>query len=79
MVCKLCIRSLRRGFGSVDFIHGLLIMKDDLDEEENESEVTPILGTSTVSGSDTGTPDPALPNNDFLGARFLGESVGLVK
>lgn len=47
----------------MDFIHGLLMEDDDLDEKENENEVTPILGTSTVSGSDNGTPDPALPDN----------------
>ena len=32
MVRKLAIRSLRRGIGSMDYIHTLLIMEDDLDE-----------------------------------------------
>ena len=46
---KLCVRSLRRGVGSMDFIQGLLIMEDDLDEghEEDESDVTPTSSTST--------------------------------
>jgi len=34
MVRKLCIRSLRRGTGSMDYIHGLLIMEDDLDMDD---------------------------------------------
>lgn len=33
MVRKLAIRGLRRGIGSMDYIHTLLIMEDDLDEE----------------------------------------------
>ena len=37
MVRKLCIRSLRRGVGSMDYIHGLLIAEDDLDGDENET------------------------------------------
>ena len=32
MVQKLAVRSLRRGIGSMDYIHSLLIMEDDLDE-----------------------------------------------
>ena len=32
MIKKLAIRSLRRGVGSMDYIHSLLIMEDDLDE-----------------------------------------------
>ena len=32
MVRKLAVRSLRRGIGSMDYIHSLLIMEDDLDE-----------------------------------------------
>ena len=59
---KLCIRSLRRGVGSMDFIQGLLIMEDDLDEghEEDESNVTPTPSTSTdlACTSNAGTPDP---------------------
>ena len=33
MVPKLAIRSLRRGIGSMDYIHTLLIAEDDLDED----------------------------------------------
>lgn len=36
MVRKICIRSLRRGVGSVDYIHSLLIAEDDLDDVESE-------------------------------------------
>ena len=60
---KLCIRTLRRGVGSMDFMQGLLIMEDDLDEghEEDESDVTPTPSTSTdlSCSSNAGTPDPA--------------------
>ena len=34
MVRKLAIRGLRRGIGSMDYIHTLLIMEDDLDEDD---------------------------------------------
>ena len=68
---KLCIRSLRRGVGSMDFIQGLLIMEDDLDEghEEDESDVTPTPTTSTdlACSSSAGTPDPApSPSNNAI-------------
>ena len=33
MVRKLAIRSLRRGIGSIDYIHTLLIAEDNLDED----------------------------------------------
>ena len=67
MVTKLCIRSLRRGIGSMDYIHGLLIMEDDLDDEigSNEESVAPTPGTSTeeqmASTSDAVMPDPGPP------------------
>ena len=35
MVRKLCIRSLCRGVGSMDYIQGL-IAEDDLDEDESD-------------------------------------------
>ena len=68
---KLCVRSLRRGVGSMDFIQGLLIMEDDLDEghEEDESDVTPTPSTSTdlACSSNPGTPDPApSPSNNAI-------------
>ncbi|XP_078384476.1 uncharacterized protein LOC144666909 isoform X2 [Oculina patagonica] len=60
MVRKLCIRSLRRGVGSMDFIQGLLIAEDDLDEDENEATPdmasadepvqTPVSGASPEPG-----------------------------
>ena len=34
----LAIRSLRKGIGSMDYIHTLLIMEDDLDEVEDLGE-----------------------------------------
>ena len=59
MVSKLCIRSLRRAVGSMDFIQGLLIMED----EEDQSDVTPTPSTSTdlAHSSNAGTPNPAPP------------------
>ena len=71
MVRKLCIRSLRRGVGSMDFMQGLLIMQDDLDEghEEDESDVTPTPSTSTdlACSSNAGTADPApSPSNNAI-------------
>ncbi|KAL9977828.1 hypothetical protein ACROYT_G015280 [Oculina patagonica] len=65
MVRKLCIRSLRRGVGSMDYIHGLLIMEDDLeDEPSNSSDITPTPGTSTGEQltSVEGTPGPTPPS-----------------
>ena len=48
MVSKLCIRSLRRGVGSMDYIHGLLIAEDDLDDgDENESKNLASCSTAT--------------------------------
>lgn len=63
MVRRLCIRSLRRGRGSMDYIHSLLIMEDDLDEDapasntpeqtslEEEPEVEPEPGPSRSTDS----------------------------
>lgn len=63
MVQRLCIRSLRRGIGSMDCIHSLLIMEDDLDEDapdsttpeqtslEEELEVEPEPGPSRSTDS----------------------------
>ena len=36
---KLCIRSLRRGVGSIDYVDSLLIMEDDLDNANDDAEV----------------------------------------
>ena len=50
MVRKLCVRSLQRGVGSMDFIHGLLIMEDG--DSDGESEHHDVHGeTSLMSGS----------------------------
>ena len=43
MAKTLCIRSLRRGVGSMDYIHSLLIAEDDLDEDDES------LGTAEMS------------------------------
>lgn len=40
---KLCIRSLRRGIGSMDYIHSLLIAEDYLYEDDES------LGTAEMS------------------------------
>ena len=37
MVKRPAIRSLRRGIGSMDYIHTLLIMEDDLDDDSGEN------------------------------------------
>ncbi|CAH3167007.1 unnamed protein product, partial [Porites lobata] len=71
MMRTLCIRSMRRGVGSMDFIQGLLIMEDDLDEghEEDETDVTPTPTTSTdlACSSTAETPDPApSPGNNAI-------------
>ena len=39
MVRKLDARGLRRGIGSMDYIHTLLIMEDDLDETEHDEDM----------------------------------------
>ena len=36
---KLCIRSLRRGIGSLDYIDSLLIMEADLDNDNDEDDI----------------------------------------
>ena len=41
-VKKLCIRSLRRGIGSLDYIDSLLIMEDDLDNDNNEDDIAEV-------------------------------------
>lgn len=67
MVLKLCIRSLRRGIGSMDYIHGLLIIEGELDDEigRNERSVSLTPGTSTeeqmACTSEAATPDPGRP------------------
>ena len=68
MVTKLCIRSLRRGIGSMDYIHGLLIMEDDLDDEigSNEESVSPTPGTSTEEQMATPYPGPPPSNTSVL-------------
>ena len=35
---KLCIRSLRRGVGSIDYVDSLLIMEDDLDNANDDND-----------------------------------------
>lgn len=67
MVRKLCIRSLRRGVGSMDYIHGLLVAEDDLDDVEDDEEggataaavtQTPISAASQEESSSAG---PSIP------------------
>ena len=36
---KLCIRSLKREIGSLDYIDSLFIMEDDLDNDNNEDDI----------------------------------------
>ena len=53
MVRKLCIRSLRRGVGSMDYIQGLLIAENDHDEDESNvaSSSTGMEQTPTAAAS----------------------------
>ena len=65
MVKGLCIHSLRRGVGSMDFINGLLIMEDDLDDDDNADNSTGDTPTPSAS-QDTSVsgpePDPQTPD-----------------
>ena len=54
---KLCIRSLRRGIGSLDYIDSLLIMEDDLDNDNNEDDVAE-AHSPAAEASITITPPP---------------------
>ena len=47
MVRKLCVRSLQRGVGSMDYIYGLLIMEDE--DSDNESEYNDVYRETSVS------------------------------
>lgn len=54
---KLCIRSLRRGIGSLDYIDPLLIMEDDLDNDNNEDDIAE-AHSFAAEASITITPPP---------------------
>ena len=54
---KLCIRSLRRGIGSLDYIDSLLIMEDDLDNDNNEDDIAE-AHSPAAEASITITPPP---------------------
>ena len=61
MVRKLCVRSLQRGKGSMDYIHSLLIMEDDLLDDNTDTTLCilapafPTAEQPSVGGSD---PEP---------------------
>ena len=60
MVRKLCVQSLWRGKGSMDYTHSLLIMEDDLLDEDTDTTpgmapASPIAKQTPVGGSD---PEP---------------------
>lgn len=60
MVKKICIRSLRRGVGSMDYIHSLLIAEDDLDDVESEEATTESAETDQTSvGAASPEPGPS--------------------
>ena len=66
MVRKLCIRSLRRGVGSMDYMHGLLIAEDDLDGDDEEStNLAPssIAAEFTPTATAAASPEPG-PTSD---------------
>jgi len=69
MVRKLAVRGLRRGVGSMDYIHTLLIMEDDLDDTDETGDMiaeTETAGatcttmTGTVSSAEP-IPSPSSP------------------
>ncbi|KAL9977652.1 hypothetical protein ACROYT_G015081 [Oculina patagonica] len=78
---KICIRSLRRGVGSMDYIHGLPIMEDDLDDEpSNNSDITPTAGTSTEKQVTSIEGELLVPHLVLLGAApYHGASVACAK
>lgn len=54
---KLCIRSLRKGIGSLKYIDSLLIMEDDLDNDNNEDDIAEVHSPAAeVSIAITPTP-----------------------
>ena len=61
MVRKLCIRSLRRGIGSMDYIHSLLIAEDDDDDDDSDHETDGVESTAIASGSSVQTSIAAFP------------------
>ena len=73
MVRKLAVRGLRRGVGSMDYIHTLLIMEDDLDDTDETGDMiaeTETAGatcttmTVTVSSAEP-IPSPSSPLVDW--------------
>ncbi|XP_068742318.1 P2X purinoceptor 7-like [Montipora capricornis] len=54
---KLCIRSLRRGIGSLDYIDSLLIMEDDLDNANDEDDIAEVHSPA-AEARDAITPPP---------------------
>lgn len=57
MIKKLCVRSLQRGVGSMDYIHGLLIMEDDGDSDQED----PSGGQGTQFPSESVSGEASLP------------------
>ncbi|XP_074637757.1 uncharacterized protein LOC141896404 [Acropora palmata] len=49
-VKKLCIRSLRRGIGSMDYIDSLLIMEDDLDDANDHDKDAKVYSPAAEAG-----------------------------
>ena len=49
-VKKLCIRSLRRGIGSMDYIDSLLIMEDDLDDPNDHDKDAKVYSPAAEAG-----------------------------
>ena len=66
MVRKLCIRSLRRGVGSMDYIQGLLSAEDDLDDGiENESmNLAPSSAGTELTPTAAARPEPGPSSPD---------------
>ena len=63
MTRKLAIRSVRRGVGSMDYIHTLLIMEDNLDMQAYADGVLGDLGDPSDQHTQ---PDPDFPANSLV-------------
>ena len=48
---KLAVRGLRRGVGSMDYIHTLLIMEDDLDDADDTGDMGMMINETETAGT----------------------------
>ena len=58
---KLCIRSLRWGIGSLDYIDSLLIVEDDLDNDNDEVDIAEAHSPATEASIAITPPPQPIP------------------